>query len=525
MMRSIISLNLQKILSVCRLGQEYIRVQLMYCQASSVLWQELLIHDWIIKMKKKLLFICYYYWPDMSIAAVRPTKIIKYLENNYEITVLTRKREGSFSEIYGGQFADHIVEIEERPIIVSLLIDGFRKTRLYHLLREKELNNYDNKMSEKSPHEQRSSDKSVQQHVDTESYINNKSFLRKMSENLLQIQSCYIRDRSYAKAAKKYISHHKEEFSIFDGIISTYSPMSSHVIANSIRALSSKAVWIADFRDPPILPGQPLLLKSFYMKWMHIVDKKANWITIVSDGSKKEFSIMHIDKIKVINNGFDPDDNEIIANTEESENTKVMMKHKDALKFLYTGNMYMEKSNIVPLFNTIAKLISSGTIKKDKVFFYYAGSDFAIISRQAKACGIDECVVNLGVVNRVESLKLQSLADVLVLASWNTNEEKGVITGKFYEYLSANKPIICCMTGNCAESELKIWIEQHNLGTCYEEISANEDADRLSKFVSIIYKEVCFDKKTYFDPDEEFISRFSYSNIATDFFRLLENRT
>ena len=46
-------------------------------------------------MQQKVLLVCNYFAPDHTIAAVRTSKIAKYLkENGYEIEVLTEKKMG-----------------------------------------------------------------------------------------------------------------------------------------------------------------------------------------------------------------------------------------------------------------------------------------------------------------------------------------------------------------------------------------------------------------------------------------------
>lgn len=51
-------------------------------------------------MRQKVLIICNYFAPDHTIAAVRTTKIAKYLrQSGYEVEVLTERKNGREDEL------------------------------------------------------------------------------------------------------------------------------------------------------------------------------------------------------------------------------------------------------------------------------------------------------------------------------------------------------------------------------------------------------------------------------------------
>ena len=50
-------------------------------------------------MTKKILFICNYFAPDNTIAAVRTSKLAKYLQQNgYEVEVITEKKNAELED-------------------------------------------------------------------------------------------------------------------------------------------------------------------------------------------------------------------------------------------------------------------------------------------------------------------------------------------------------------------------------------------------------------------------------------------
>lgn len=466
-------------------------------------------------MKKNLLFICYYYWPDQSIGAVRPTKVIKYLRNKYSITVLTHSRENNNNKnTYDGQYANRIIEIDSEVSRVSAQIDSLRETNIYKRLRNQEWKKYEKKIGEEK-------ERQIQENKSNNSMAE-PSLGRKMSQDMVLLQHEYFDDKKYICNAKEYIKQHSEEFCGFDVIISTYALMSSHIIAKFVKKYSHRAVWIADFRDPPIIPATPLIMRVYYSRCLKRIDLESNWITSVSQGSLDRIIVRHKKKKVVITNGFDPEDR---INTKEAKvfiSNSELVKHNDSLNFLYTGNLYMENGSFIPIFKAVSDLISKGIIDKEKVHFYKIGNDYSIFARQAEACGLEKYITNLGVVNRNESIALQMSADLLMLVSWNTDKEKGIISGKFYEYLSAEKPIICCMKGNVPNSELKQWINGHKLGVCYEEADDLVDFPKLCSFIEKMYNEKINQGIIKFSTDKEFISQFTHDKIAERFVHLIE---
>lgn len=464
-------------------------------------------------MKKNLLFICYYYWPDLSIGAVRPTKVIKYLKSKYEITVLTHKRYGNKNDIYYGQYADRIIEIDTDESVASSQIKKLRKTGIYRKLKTKEWKKYDSSIKEEEANISG---------IVSSNITPRPSFGRKMSQQLVTLQQEYFNDKKYAGVAIKYIEKNPDEFRGFDAIISTFALMSSHIIADYIREYSTHAVWIADFRDPPILPTTPWIMRMYYDRWLMKIDRDANWITSVSQGSIDRIRVKHTYKKAVITNGFDPEDKDAINKDGLFINSNKLIIHDDSLNFLYAGNMYMEKGFLIPIFKATSLLVSQKKINRNRIHFYKIGNDYSIFARQAKACGIEDCVTNLGIVERKESIALQMSADLLMLASWNTDKEKGIISGKFFEYLLAERPIICCMKGNVPNSELKQWINGHDLGICYEEADDSDDFPKLCSFIEKMYNEKIDSGIIRFNTDRAFISQFTHDKIAAKFDHLID---
>ena len=146
----------------------------------------------------------------------------------------------------------------------------------------------------------------------------------------------------------------------------------------------------------------------------------------------------------VITNGYDPEDIKSIDET-----------NSPYFNINYTGQLYLGRSNLSPVFEVLKKLTNSNAVSKEKIRFEYAGNGYQLVYSMASKYGMEDILINHGVVNREKSLKIQKNSKILVLASWNTKKEKGILTGKFFEYMMMDKPIIAAISGDDKNSILK----------------------------------------------------------------------
>jgi len=78
-----------------------------------------------------------------------------------------------------------------------------------------------------------------------------------------------------------------------------------------------------------------------------------------------------------------------------------------------------------------------------------------------------------GQVSRQEAMTMLFQSDLLLLASWNTQKEQGIMTGKVYEYMMMQKPIVTTITGDRAMSELREVLHSIGQDCVWEEADKN----------------------------------------------------
>src|SRR5207237_63648 len=141
--------------------------------------------------------------------------------------------------------------------------------------------------------------------------------------------------------------------------------------------------------------------------------------------------------VVTIANGCDFDD---FAGLEYRPSTKLRITH--------TGN-FQGKRDPKPFFRALAE---SGV---EDVVVRFAGDVRAADREYAEALGLGDRIELLGYVSRRRSLELQRDTEVLLLLIPDAGGRgKGVLTGKIFEYLAAERPILAVVPPDGAAADL-----------------------------------------------------------------------
>lgn len=133
----------------------------------------------------------------------------------------------------------------------------------------------------------------------------------------------------------------------------------------------------------------------------------------------------------VILNGFDPEDYPRDRTGPGAE--------PDRIRIVYTGLIYPRRRDPSPLFEALHHL---GPQRRHFIVDFY-GRRLPEIAALAERYGVADVVRVHDPVSYKDAVRLQAEADVLLLLLWNTAGERGVFTGKLFEYLGAGRPILC----------------------------------------------------------------------------------
>jgi len=219
-------------------------------------------------------------------------------------------------------------------------------------------------------------------------------------------------------------------------VYSSYSPMSDHYVCFLYKIWNKQVFWIADFRDLHI---DPEVKNVVFFKFQYNLEKwmfgKADLITSVSNGLAGHLSDYN-DKLYVLRNGIP-----------ENTNMQKEYVHTDKFRMTYTGMLYNGRRDPGSIFKAVRELVDLGRIDQSDIVLEYAGKEGGLWAELASEYGLENCVLDHGLVSYEQSLRMQRLSSINILLSWATPKQKGILTGKFYEYLVANKPIILSING------------------------------------------------------------------------------
>lgn len=232
-----------------------------------------------------------------------------------------------------------------------------------------------------------------------------------------------------------------------DAMISSSGPPTCNLIAKDLKERYD-IPWIADFRD--------LWTQNHYIqfsKFRRFFEMKleirtlshADALITVSEPLSKKLRELHPDKVIFsIPNGFDPD--------QKNPGSSLAKQ----FTITYTGIIYPVRQDPEPLFRALSSLISKGYLdpKDLSVDFYGFIEDW--LEDDVKRYGLDDVVRINGSVSREESIETQRRSHLLLLLTWNDKEERGIYTGKLFDYLAAGRPILSVgMSGGVVEDLLK----------------------------------------------------------------------
>jgi len=216
-------------------------------------------------------------------------------------------------------------------------------------------------------------------------------------------------------------------------VITTGPPHSVHLIGLYLKKFK-KVQWIADFRDPWTSIGYHKKLKlSSMAKNRHkeleqLVLTDANKIVVTSETTKNEFQILTKQPIKVITNGFDT----VLGNSVNLD---------DKFTISHIGSM-LSSRNPKNLWKVLAELISENETFQNALRLQFLGVLSDDVLQTLNKMGLKDYIDVLGYVSHDEAIRYQQKSQVLLLVEINSKETQGIIPGKLFEYMAAERPIL-----------------------------------------------------------------------------------
>ena len=288
-----------------------------------------------------------------------------------------------------------------------------------------------------------------------------------------------------------------------DAIMSTSSPVTSHLIAHELKE-KYDIPWIADLRD--LWNLNPYInhnfIRKFFEKRLEMKTfKNVDVLVTTTEIAKQTLKEIHPQKrIEPVVSGFDEEDFKNMKQTRKNEK----------LTLMYAGSLYSGKRDPSILFDSINQLICENKIDKDKITvdFYGDETNLAELSRKYD---IEDNVKIHGRITQKEVLTHQMNSDVLLLISWMDESEKMFIPGKVYDCMGCKKPVLSI---GYREGSLKDLIEKTDIGYHVS------DVDECKKAIYDYYTKYNNENLKYCG--NEFADEYSMKNTAKRFAQILE---
>jgi glycosyltransferase involved in cell wall biosynthesis len=229
-------------------------------------------------------------------------------------------------------------------------------------------------------------------------------------------------------------------------IYSSAPPYTTHLIARKLARATSLA-WVADFRDSWIGWLSTPAWRPVWAAWLErrmeqTVLTEADRVLTVSPGVREDLLSRHAhlsdQRWLQLSNGFDGEDFAAVVPRAKSERFTIT----------YTGSMYGRRNPAA----LIAALQQMPAEESRQFLIRLVGRvDDAIISA-IKTSGVADCFEHIAYVPHHASLSYLLASDAALLIIDDVPENRGIVTGKVFEYIGAGLTILALAPeGDAAE--------------------------------------------------------------------------
>ncbi len=274
--------------------------------------------------------------------------------------------------------------------------------------------------------------------------------------NIIMIYLGISKYRSWSKKCRKQLLKRHQE-NPFDVVISSFAPVEAHEVAFLLKKNHPSVFWIADMRDE--MSRNPFALKRVKYKLRKKELQFQNYIDVVTTVSEpilRDFMLLMpgVKSFEVVRNGFD--------------HSKVPSHYRnDQFTMLYAGTFYgINKPD--RFLEMIESLLRENRIENFKIRFLGTSKNFTIPKL------LEPYVEFIPKVTYDEAIIEMDRADCNLLFC-PPFETKGRYTGKVFDYISVEKPILALIDTEDVASDLILDINTGKVGDFYDMEKAKEN--------------------------------------------------
>ena len=250
-----------------------------------------------------------------------------------------------------------------------------------------------------------------------------------------------------------------------DIIVSTGPPHSMHMIAKGVSE-KLNLPWVADFRDPwtNIDFYDQLMLMNWADKKHRRLEKQviqqADFVTTVTQEDADDFAKKGAKKTQCITNGYDDEFHEDVT-------------IDNGFTLVHVGSIPPARNHEI-LWKAIQKLTHELPEFAEKFKLKLIGKTDISVRKSIQKYQIEKYCELIEYVPHSEAIKMQQSAQMLLLLVNNSGNAKSILTGKFFEYLAAQRPIVAI---GPADGEMNRILQDSHAGGCadFNDLNALEE--------------------------------------------------
>lgn len=275
----------------------------------------------------------------------------------------------------------------------------------------------------------------------------------------------------WVKPSVRFLTTYLEKAGI-DTVITTGPPHSLHLIGLHLKKRMG-VKWLADFRDPwtSISYHDKLQLTAFSKQRHKKLEKEvlqtANHIVVTTRATCADFALLTSVPISVIPNGYD-----VLPIGEAPVTGKFTLSH---IGSLLTGR------NPRLLWEVLGQWAAADTAFKDDFCLQLAGTVSQEVLEIIYACGLFPNTHLLGYVNHDRAVELQQRSQVLLLLETDSENMRGIVPGKVFEYMASGRPVLAV---GPSEWEVEGLLAETATGRCF----TYRDKEGLKNHLEELYR-------------------------------------
>jgi len=410
----------------------------------------------------KILFIAYFYPPLGGPAVQRPLKTIKYLKKaGYYVDVLT------VADIQYHSYDPALLEESEADNIYRT--SSFDPMSLFRKL-------------------------PIKQKTSSKIYFNTPERLKRFIRNLFIIDD---KIGWMPTTVKKGLQLIKEKQ--YHAVIATVGPLTSGIIAYKLHKKTKIPLYI-DYRDLMTIRSYSIYLTKLQKYVSGKQEKKmlqaATGVFFVGT-RMKELMTNHFGgflehKSAVVYNGYDDFDFKDIP---ENNNT-------DIIYIRYIGNVYAHR-HFEYFIEAVCELVMANEIPTN-VRFEFIGNYYIETQNLLNAEALRHCLSVIPQQPHAQAVRLMQTADLLLLFI-NIKEGEEYLTGKLFEYIKTQRPILAMIPQNTEPATIL-----KGLGHTY--ICNIDDKEKIKEYLKHFWSE----KKSFQFSCNEAFSRENQTQTIID---------